>query len=208
MHGLVFCTLFWSLEGNSKPVHSLLLSVILNNVKKKRQNSLTPCLPLTLLGWLVGKLSELQLGLLIALTENGSPFSFLHKSPAVSTSSVCTETIPAPSTCHPWWQFRWGKGKRSKGTKSFNQWQQKHDKYTEWQNSPCRRLWVLGCFLHFKRWLGFDDDVQPIGSPEDLKAGFTELVSALRLRAFLLIGIWGQLSLGVGTARMNQQISS
>lgn len=118
--GSVFCTLFWSLEGNSKPVHSLLLSMILNNTKK-RDKTLIPSLPLTLLGWLLGKLSALQLGLLIALTENGSPFSFLHTSPAESISRVCTETPPAPSTCHPWWQFRWGKGKGREGTKSFNQ---------------------------------------------------------------------------------------
>lgn len=28
-----------------------------------------------------------------------------------------------------------------------------------WQNHPSRRLWVSDCFLHFKRWLRFDDDL-------------------------------------------------
>lgn len=42
--------------------------------------------------------------------------------------------------------------------------------------------------------LGFDDDSYPTGSPEDLKAEFAELVSELWLGAFLLIGIWVQLT--------------
>lgn len=53
---------------------------------------------------------------------------------------------------------------------------------------------ALGCLLHLRRCLGFDDDFYPTGSPEDLKAEFAELVSELWLGAFLLIGIWGQLT--------------
>lgn len=33
-HGVVFCMLFWSLEGNSKTGHFLLLLVILSNTEK------------------------------------------------------------------------------------------------------------------------------------------------------------------------------
>ncbi|KAI1235679.1 hypothetical protein IHE44_0001759 [Lamprotornis superbus] len=65
-----------------------------------------------------------------------------------------------------------------------------------WHNSPSRRLWVLCCSLHLKKWLGFEDGFYPTGSPEGLKAEFAELVSELWLGAFLLVGIWGQLTRG------------